>query len=152
MVSVGVVALNALIAFLGDSYARVQERQVEATLSLKASLIVEYYNAAGPFAAMRERGVAWTHVLRVVKDDQAGDTTWRGQLTEIKDEMRTQTDKIRRALQADMLSVKQDVTALREMLVALGKHSRVDLASSGASEASTRRAPVDHDEDNDHGT
>jgi len=40
MVIVGVVSLNALIAFLGDSYAKVQERQVEATLSLKASLIV----------------------------------------------------------------------------------------------------------------
>jgi len=40
MVITGVVALNALIAFLGDSYAKVQERQTEATLSLKASLIV----------------------------------------------------------------------------------------------------------------
>jgi hypothetical protein len=40
MVIVGVVSLNALIAFLGDSYAKVQDRQVEATLSLKARLIV----------------------------------------------------------------------------------------------------------------
>lgn len=40
MLLVGVVSLNALIAFLGDSYAKVQERQVEASLSLKASLIV----------------------------------------------------------------------------------------------------------------
>ncbi|KAJ1620870.1 hypothetical protein T492DRAFT_847456 [Pavlovales sp. CCMP2436] len=40
MVITGVVALNALIAFLSDSYAQVQERQAEATLSLKASLIV----------------------------------------------------------------------------------------------------------------
>jgi len=40
MILVGVVSLNALIAFLGDSYAKVQERQQEATLTLKALLIV----------------------------------------------------------------------------------------------------------------
>jgi len=139
MVLVGVVSLNALIAFLGDSYAKVQERQVEATLTLKAGLIVEYYNALGPFAAMRERAVAWCHVLRVVKDEDP-DEAWRGSVNQIKDAISSSEKTLKDQVDTDLAGVRKDLANLTDMMNLLGKRMKIDFAD-------TARPAEDEDEE-----
>jgi len=96
MLITGVVALNALIALLGDSYAHVQEQKGEQSLRLYATCIVEYYNSMGPILrAQRERQLAWTHILRLdADDDDIEDNEWSGQLSILKKEIANRSDRL----------------------------------------------------------
>lgn len=67
-----------------------------------------------------------------------------------QDEVHVENARTRQALQRDMASVKQEVQALREMLQALGKHSRLDLNSAATPAddgASTNRSKKQGDGD-----
>ena len=87
MMGIMVVALNALIALLGDSFERVQDSKAAKTSQLRAQFVVEYLSTLpeGRRSAI-ERAAMWTHELvpqseydRRVNDGGAS-SEWQGRL------------------------------------------------------------------------
>ena len=135
-----VVALNALISILADSFARVQEKAVANRRRELASLIVEYMMLLPPWKRhMIETKTKWFHTLLEVDAD--GDllvktSDWKGglnalrrdieQLSEenavasqrssqaIKNEIQNEIQKLRRELVLILEDVAEDVSVLKK--------------------------------------
>jgi len=86
-----VVALNALISILADSYAKVQENSVANRRRERASLVVEYMTLFPRWYLKKvENRSKWFHIL--VETDAEGDLLveredWRGGLNALRREM-----------------------------------------------------------------
>ena len=138
VVSVLVVALNALIAVLADSYAQVQEKAVANRRKERAELIVEYLSILPPPKRRDiERNTRYFHAL--LEADEDGDLLihkddWQGGLNALRrdleelnthsaelhhhamDELKTDMDNNIIALRKEVVSMLQDVSRdLREM-------------------------------------
>ena len=89
MVSVSVVALNALIALLGDSFEKVQDSKQSKENQLRARLIVEYLSTLAPKARLAvELKTCWAHQLMPASEHERrsdGDGEWGGRLKAIHD-------------------------------------------------------------------
>ena len=85
MVLVMVVALNAVIAVLGDSFEKVQERKTAEQNRERAGLIIEYYDTM----SVKQRNdleieTTWTHSLVPQSEYSAGgDEQWVGKIKAI---------------------------------------------------------------------
>jgi Polycystin cation channel len=83
-----VVALNALISILADSYARVQAHAVANRRREQASLIVEYMSLLPPWKRRQiERRTQWFHTLLEVGADgglQVKIDDWEGGMNELR--------------------------------------------------------------------
>ena len=86
-----VVALNALIALLGDSFERVQDSKAAKTSRLRAQFVVEYLSMLpeGRRSAI-ERATMWMHQLVPQSeyerrlDDGGASSEWQGRLAAMK--------------------------------------------------------------------
>lgn len=89
MVAVGLVALNAVIALLGDSFEAVQDRIAAELNILRANLMVDYLdalptkNGQGVKAAQLESTLLWVHELRPEAKMHGSDDEWAGRMKEI---------------------------------------------------------------------
>ena len=109
MLLVSVVALNALIAILGDSAARVQETQVSTRNYELASLISEYKDTLSAEQNVRLEAVTvWQHVLSPVSVDDAGSdqTEWTGHIGAVKKMTAHQTA----TLQRDIAQLRRQIS------------------------------------------
>jgi len=93
----------------------------------------------GFFAARTERNVAWTHVLRIVKDD-AGmlHDQWSGTLTQIKREINVSSDGLKTSIGQQLKDVNKKVERLTEMLQSVADHSGAKINAVGNEEESIR--------------
>ena len=91
MMGIMVVALNALIALLGDSFERVQDSKAAKTSRLRAQFVVEYLSMLpeGRRSAI-ERATMWTHQLVPQSEyerranDGGASSEWQGRLAAMK--------------------------------------------------------------------
>ena len=127
VVSVLVVALNALIAVLADSYAQVQEKAVANRRKERAELIVEYLSILPPPKRRDiERNTRYFHAL--LEADEDGDLLihkddWQGGLNALRrdlEELNTHSAELHHhamdELKADM---ENNITVLRKEMVSL---------------------------------
>jgi WD40 repeat protein len=108
-----VVALNALISILADSYARVQQNAVANRRREVAALIVEYMSLL-PHQKRRdiEKKTMWFHTLLEVDADgslqlQADD--WEGGLNALRHDIHTIADTTKMETQKAMTEMKNDL-------------------------------------------
>eukprot|EP00934_Nitzschia_sp_Nitz4_P009346 Nitzschia sp. Nitz4//scaffold208_size52459//21883//26692//NITZ4_006812-RA/size52459-snap-gene-0.6-mRNA-1//-1//CDS//3329541657//9336//frame0 len=117
-----VVALNALISLLADSYARVQEDATANKRKEKAELIVEYLALLPKYYRKRiEKNTRYFHAL--LEADAAGelvmdDDDWHGGLNSVRDELiensREQTEAHRKAMEAFQSEFTSELKRFRE--------------------------------------
>jgi WD40 repeat protein len=134
-----VVALNALISILGDSYARVQQNAVANRRRELASLVVEYMSLLPPWKRRQiEKQTRWFHTLLEVDADgslhvQTDD--WEGGLNALRRDMEelSQANKqsyektlehLKADLDSDIAKFKEEVVSLLENLADDVKHLR----------------------------
>jgi WD40 repeat protein len=108
-----VIALNALISILADSYARVQQNAVANRRREVAALIVEYMSLLSPKKRSDiERRTKWFHTLLEVDADgslqvQADD--WEGGLNALRHDMHTIADSTKDDTQKAILEMKNEL-------------------------------------------
>jgi hypothetical protein len=127
VVSVLVVALNALIAVLADSYARVQEKAVANQRKERAELIVEYLSILPPPRRREiEKNTRYFHAL--LEADEDGDLLinkddWQGGLNALRrdlEEMNARGAELTHQAMADFkVSIDNDIAALRREIVGM---------------------------------
>jgi hypothetical protein len=127
VVSVLVVALNALIAVLADSYARVQEKAVANQRKERAELIVEYLSILPPPRRREiEKNTRYFHAL--LEADEDGDLLinkddWQGGLNALRrdlEEMNAHGAELTHQAMADFkASIDNDIAALRREIVGM---------------------------------
>jgi hypothetical protein len=110
-----VIALNALISILADSYAKVQEHAVANRRNERAALIVEYLTLLPSWYRRKiEKRTKWFHVLLEVdaednllvkKDD------WEGGLNALRRDMQTMEERVLERHQKVMEHVKSELDA-----------------------------------------
>lgn len=140
-----VVALNALIAVLSDSYARVQENSVGNRRKERAELIVEYLSVIPRFRRERiEKQTQFFHAL--LEADEDGDLLvnkddWQGGLAALRKDLEDQTERetevVRRGLEElraeldnELSSFRREITTALHDLSADLKHLK-QLQSEG---------------------
>jgi len=88
MIGTSVVILNALIAIMGDTYARITESKDANVLMQRAQTIVEFLEVLDDHKLKEiEDGIRWFHILVPRVDDQR-DFGWSGQVDAIRKELR----------------------------------------------------------------
>jgi len=105
MLALTIVALNALIALLGETYARVQEQATATRNAQLADLIVDYYDIIGPERCRAvEEQTLWTHVLDTKASLEAAASLdggeWHGRVAEIQLCIKREVRDARLALEA----------------------------------------------------
>lgn len=117
MVAVALVALNAVIALLGDSFEQVQERILAELNILRANLIVDYLDAqAASEAEVIEMQMRWVHELRPESQMAGNSDEWAGRMKEIE---KTVTKASGRALEATKVvheEFETELTFMRDQL------------------------------------
>ena len=122
-----VVALNALISILADSFAKVQENAVANRRKEQAALIVEYMMLLPPWKRRKiEWDTKWFHTLLEVDADgdllvQTND--WEGGLNALRRDVErlseSNTQNTQRALQTMKDEVEGEIQKLKRELVSL---------------------------------
>jgi Ion transport protein len=127
-----VVALNALISILSDSYARVQENAVANRRREIASLIVEYMSILPPWRRRQiETQTTWFHTLLEVDADgslQVHSEDWEGGLNALRNDMEEMgklnrlsceraVDRLKADLDVDINKFKSEVVSKLDDLV-----------------------------------
>ena len=108
-----VVALNALIAVLSDSYARVQENAVGNLRRERAELIVEYLSIIPPFRRHAiEQQTKYFHAL--LEADEDGDLLvhkddWQGGLAALRRDMEEHTERETETLTRTLGEIRTDI-------------------------------------------
>uniref|UniRef100_A0A7S4W3X5 Ion transport domain-containing protein n=2 Tax=Ditylum brightwellii TaxID=49249 RepID=A0A7S4W3X5_9STRA len=126
-----VIALNALIAVLGDSYSRVQEHAIANRRKERAELIVEYLSII-PSNKSREIEANTKYFHALLEADADGDLLivkddWEGGLNALKKDLSEQNatsyemtrdaiEQLRCHLDDDMEQLKNDITSLIQEL------------------------------------
>jgi len=127
-----VVALNALISILGDSYARVQKNAIANRRRERAALIVEYMILLPEWKRKSvEENAKWFHSLMEVDADGALlDETddWVGGLNALKSDMEMYQKALADNHQRALLTLKEEVEGeiqsfRKEMISLLGQLS-----------------------------
>lgn len=133
MLILGIVVLNALIAFLGESYARVQEGKEETRLRLRASLMCDQFNTFSQARVRQvEEATQWLHVLELVDDEVESDSQAQVRAvkkavreTDLKSEMRLRDSQSRLADAIETVRAEQ-----RKAVKAVGElAARLELMS-----------------------
>jgi Ion transport protein len=121
-----VVALNALISILGDSYARVQEHSTANRRNERAALIVEYLTLLPSWYRERiEERTKWFHVLLEVDGDDnllVKKDDWEGGLNAVRRDMKMMeqrllerehsvVDRVKNELDVEIKKFRRDVLA-----------------------------------------
>jgi Ion transport protein len=132
IICVVVVALNALISILSDSYARVQENAVANRRREVASLIVEYMSILPPWKRRQiEKQTTWFHTLLEVDADgslQVHSEDWEGGLNALRNDMEEMgklnrlsceraVDRLKADIDEDINKFKSEVVSMLEDLV-----------------------------------
>jgi Ion transport protein len=127
VLSVLVVALNALIAVLSDSYARVQENAVANRRKERAELVVEYLSILPTMHRRRiENDTKYFHALLEADDD--GDLLinkddWEGGLNALKKDLEELNEEAnamnRRALEELRAELNDDIGLFRREVVSI---------------------------------
>jgi WD40 repeat protein len=107
-----VVALNALISILADSYARVQQNAVANRRKEVAALIVEYMSLLTPRKRNEiEHKTKWFHKLLEVDADgslQIQKDDWEGGLNALRNDIKDMTESNRDATQKAISEMKEE--------------------------------------------
>lgn len=110
-----VIALNALISILADSYARVQENAVANRRRELASLIVEYLSLLPPWKRRRiEKKTKWFHTLLEVDADgslQLQTDAWEGGLNALRRDMEELSGDNKESYEKALQHLKNDLNA-----------------------------------------
>jgi len=110
-----VIALNALISVLADSYARVQESAVANRRRELASLIVEYLSLLPPWKRRQiEKKTKWFHTLLEVDADgslQLQTDAWEGGLNALRRDMEELSGDNRESYEKALQHVKNDLNS-----------------------------------------
>ncbi|KAL7564175.1 hypothetical protein ACA910_021149 [Epithemia clementina (nom. ined.)] len=110
-----VIALNALISILADSYARVQENAVANRRREQAGLIVEYMTLLPVKSRMRlEEKTRWFHCLLEVDSDGTlllGKQDWQGGLNALRKDLEELSNESREQNQKGLLMMKNELYA-----------------------------------------
>lgn len=122
-----VVALNALISILADSYARVQENAVANRRRELASLCVEYMSLLPPWKRRQiERRTKWFHTLLEVDADgslQMQSNAWEGGLNALRHDMeelsRANKDSYDKTLQHLKTDLETDLGKFKKEVVSM---------------------------------
>ena len=124
MVFVTVVALNALIAILGDSFEQAQDMRVASRTKQRAELIVEYYDVMRPSKRNEvEQSTRWTHQLTpeaMLGRFGEGDA-WQGRLFVIRDWINQKTDALDQKIDEKVDELDEKVDALDKKVDSLDK-------------------------------
>ena len=110
-----VIALNALISILADSYARVQENAVANRRKEQAGLIVEYMTLL-PAKSRRqlEDRIRWFHCLLEVDSDGAlllGNQDWQGGLNALRKDLEDLSQENRENNEKALMQIKNELYA-----------------------------------------
>jgi hypothetical protein len=122
-----VVALNALISILADSYAKVQENAVANRRRELATLVVEYMSLLPPWKRRQiEKEARWFHTLLEVDADgslQVQSDDWEGGLNALRRDMeelsQTNRETNRRALEQLKSDLDVDITKFKNEIVSM---------------------------------
>jgi hypothetical protein len=108
-----VVALNALISILADSYARVQEDATANRRKEQAELVVEYLQLLPPWKRRQiEKDTKWFHTLLEVDADGdllAEKDDWQGGLNALRRNIEDLSDSNLQSQQRSLEQVKADI-------------------------------------------
>jgi hypothetical protein len=108
-----VVALNALISILADSYARVQEHATANRRKEQAELVVEYLQLLPPWKRRQiEKETKWFHTLLEVDADGdllAESDDWQGGLNALRRNIEDLSDSNLESQQRSLEQVKADI-------------------------------------------
>ena len=135
VVVVTVIALNALIALLGDSYSQIQENMVANRNFERAKVIVEYMSLFSESDRDRlEKEVRYLFVL-VPKHDLDSDghinrrygNEWEGSINATKKLFETKFKLSEIKLQSEMADVKSDLKSLNTLLTHMKSDVKSDL-------------------------
>jgi hypothetical protein len=108
-----VVALNALISILADSYARVQENATANRRKEQAELVVEYLQLLPPWKRRQiEKDTKWFHIILEVDAD--GDLLvdkddWQGGLNALRRNIEDLSESNLQSQQRSLEQVKADI-------------------------------------------
>lgn len=142
MLALMVVALNALIALLGDTYARVQG-QAQATRNAQlAQLLIEYFDIIGESARTRiEQQTLWSHQLvplsSLDEDELSTENEWHGRLAELQLTIKREVHHSRTAVEAKLQAVSRDVRAVQSEIVSTRSATAAVRTTENASAAHT---------------
>jgi F0F1-type ATP synthase membrane subunit b/b' len=108
-----VVALNALISILADSYARVQADATANRRKEQAELVVEYLQLLPPWKRRQiEKDTKWFHTLLEVDADGdllAESDDWQGGLNALRRDIEDLSDSNLHTQQRSLEQVKADI-------------------------------------------
>lgn len=158
---VTVVALNALIAILGDSFEKAQEMKIASHTRQRAELMVEYYALMQPDQRTKlEEKTQWVHKLvpEALLGRARGGDSWNGRLYAIRDsiqteiaqktdalneELRKRTDELSEkagVMQAEVTDMKAELRQKLDFIITqlVKGNSDTNMSSAGAAEAETK--------------
>jgi len=123
MMGIMVVALNALIALLGDSFERVQDSKAAKTSRLRAQFVVEYLSMLpeGRRSAI-ERATMWTHQLVPQSEyerranDGGASSEWQGRLAAMKSMMKSELVVHQKASDAKIDTIQKAIDVNQEAM------------------------------------
>ena len=120
MVFVNVVALNALIAILGDSFDQAQEKKTASRAQQRAELIVEYYDEMGEEKQKDiEQATRWIHKLvpeSLLETAYGDDDAWKGRLFAIRDAIHKTITEKTSGLDEKMNRMEEETSGLDEKI------------------------------------
>jgi hypothetical protein len=156
LLSISLIVLNALIAFMGDSYNKVSEQRYSELSRERASLIVELCTGldAARLAEI-QRATKWAYILMPASDLEevnGAEHEWEGELAEIKRAVRnalmvelapmaskTDLDAMASKADFDAMASKADLAAMASKADLAAMASKADLAAM----ASRSKADLD---------
>ena len=121
---ISLIVLNALIAFMGDSYNKVSEQRYSELSRERASLIVELYTGLDATRRAKiERATRWAYNLMPasdLEDVNGAEHEWEGELAEIKRAVRKELATMASKAYIDDIASrsKADLDAAVEKLLA----------------------------------
>lgn len=108
-----VVAFNALISILADSYARVQQNATANRRREVASLCVEYMSLLPPWKRRQiEKNTKWFHTLLEIDSDgslRVQTDDWKGGLNALRREMEEQSTSTRQSFENSLRHIKTEL-------------------------------------------
>ncbi|GMH51499.1 hypothetical protein TrST_g307 [Triparma strigata] len=120
---VTIISLNALIAFLGDSYQRIQESSTANMRKMRAMIVLEYIELMPVYKRLEvEKNSKFFHKLQPVDELQARtleDNEWQGQIKAIKTSTRTIINELRNDLEKKFVEQNEVISELKEQNAAM---------------------------------
>uniref|UniRef100_A0A7S2FTK0 Ion transport domain-containing protein n=1 Tax=Haptolina brevifila TaxID=156173 RepID=A0A7S2FTK0_9EUKA len=112
---VQIVMLNALIAIMGDTYARLSEVRHDAALLGRAQLLQEMERQGASDQERVNHFPLWLHTIRLVDDDD-DDGSWAGQLSSIKARIDSKVDVLNARLTSTEAAILQRLDGVMDSL------------------------------------